>query len=578
MGILKLLADMMMWVLRAPYVLLNYVYLLGYQRMATARVAEEAGKELSTLGKVFRVIGLILLWLVLVSILVAALVGLWYLNDALSLPRYLAGPWPAARPYWLPLLLILFCGSCFVGYRLYRSLGPEQAIVEFDDIEEAWTQARSALVEAGIDLTAVPVYLVLGRNASGLHTLLSASRLTFQVQQVPLKANAPVQVYANRQAIFVTAPDASLLGRQAELLLQLAVPAEPEVGKPGVPLVFDEPAEPASAEQPAPPPPEPKIDPMLATENLLADPGAGAGVAVLPAPAAPPVQTAQTEALPWETEGRRQMPALVHRAEEMERYQSRLRYLLRRIGRDRSPYCPLNGVLLLLPLESITNPEDASVMATLCQTELQAIQQTARMRCPVFVLVPDLETSPGYAALAKALDPDRRSRLLGQDLPLSPDLKPEDLPAMVAGSVQHFNRALGQWLLRLFRVEKTATEPAADCIADNSNLFELLSAVRLREPALERILTRLLDPQTGDLFFLGGFYLAATGANPDRDQAFVPGVFQKLVQSQNAVAWTDEALAEEADYQRWTMYGYAALAIFCIAVAVIVYGRWQMLR
>ena len=66
--------------------------------------------------------------------------------------------------------------------------------------------------------------------------------------------------------------------------------------------------------------------------------------------------------------------------------------------------------------------------------------------------------------------------------------------------------------------------------------------------------------------------------NADKEQAFVPGVFQQLVQNQNCVAWTDEALAEETDYRRWTMYGYAALGIFCIATAMILYGRWQMLQ
>ena len=77
---------------------------------------------------------------------------------------------------------------------------------------------------------------------------------------------------------------------------------------------------------------------------------------------------------------------------------------------------------------------------------------------------------------------------------------------------------------------------------------------------------------------VAGFYLAATGMNPEKDQAFVPGVFQQLVQNQNAVTWTQDALAEEADYRRWTTYGYGALGIFLIAEVLIIYARWQMLR
>jgi len=209
---------------------------------------------------------------------------------------------------------------------------------------------------------------------------------------------------------------------------------------------------------------------------------------------------------------------------------------------------------------------------------LQVLQESLRVRCPVFLLVTDMETAPGYAALRDCLDPERRRRLFGQDLPLLPDLKAEDLPRMLGGSLAHFVQALEHWIFRLFRVEKSERDPAVDAIAANTRLFELLLALRRRAPAVERILTRLLIADPGLEYMVGGFYLAATGANSDRDQAFVPGVFGQLVQNQNAVSWTEEALTEEADYQRWTIYGYAALAIFLIVVVVIIYGRWQMLH
>jgi type VI protein secretion system component VasK len=262
----------------------------------------------------------------------------------------------------------------------------------------------------------------------------------------------------------------------------------------------------------------------------------------------------------------------------MDKYQRRLRFLARRIGRERAPYCPLNGVLLLVPFDALETDEDASQIATLCRTDLQVLHDSARVRCPALVLVTDLETAPGYEALSACLDADRRTRLFGQELPLLPDLKTEELPRMVTTGLRHFGDALTHWLFRLFEVEKSASDPATERIAANSRLFELLGATRQREAGLERVLTRILAADPPLEFMVGGFYLAATGANPMRDQAFVPGVFQQLVQNQNAVSWTDEALVEEADYQRWTTYGYAALAIFCIVVAVIIYGRWQMLR
>jgi hypothetical protein len=199
------------------------------------------------------------------------------------------------------------------------------------------------------------------------------------------------------------------------------------------------------------------------------------------------------------------------------------------------------------------------------------------LSCPVTILVTDLETAPGFAGLSASLDAERKLRLFGQELPLLPDLKAEEFPQMIAGSLGHFGDAVTHWFFRLFHVER-AEQQAADAIKSNTQMFELLDAIRQRESALERILARVLCSTPPVEFMVSGYYFAATGVNPERDQAFVPGVFQQLVQNQNAVAWTREALTEEADYRRWTTYGYAALAIFILAVVVIIYGRWQMLR
>src|SRR5215212_9943859 len=117
---LKLLADAMLFILKAPFMVLNWINQFVIQRSITSKVGEVAGKELkplSKVGKFFRVLGVILLWLILVAIFVAILWCLWWLNAALGLERLLGGPWPVLRPYWLPLLFVLFCVACIVGYR-----------------------------------------------------------------------------------------------------------------------------------------------------------------------------------------------------------------------------------------------------------------------------------------------------------------------------------------------------------------------------------------------------------------------------------------------------------------------------
>ena len=295
-----------------------------------------------------------------------------------------------------------------------------------------------------------------------------------------------------------------------------------------------------------------------------------------------PPQT-EPEKMPWMTEDRPCMPALLKKTEEAERYQRRLRYLARRIARDRAPFCPLNGLLLLLPFACNRKTWMPVQLASVCQSRSASPYDGAkRITCPVIVLVTDLETAPGYPALRASLDADRRTRLFGQELPLLPDLKTEELPRMLSGSLRHFTHALSQWVFRLFRVEKSGLESSAACSAGNGQLFELLEAIRRREEALgERVLARVLVADPPLEFLLGGFYFAATGGNAEQDQAFPRRASSSnLCKIKTLSHGPEDAATEERNPGTggWTTYGYAALAIFCIAVVVIIYGRWQMLH
>ena len=48
--------------------------------------------------------------------------------------------------------------------------------------------------------------------------------------------------------------------------------------------------------------------------------------------------------------------------------------------------------------------------------------------------------------------------------------------------------------------------------------------------------------------------------------SFVPGVFRRLTESQDLVAWTPETVWRESRYLRWTRQGYVALAVLGIVV------------
>jgi hypothetical protein len=63
--------------------------------------------------------------------------------------------------------------------------------------------------------------------------------------------------------------------------------------------------------------------------------------------------------------------------------------------------------------------------------------------------------------------------------------------------------------------------------------------------------------------------LAATGTDNLRQQGFVAGVLRWLVEAQDHVAWTDEALREGALCRRWTLFGSLGLAGFLAILAAV---------
>jgi len=69
--------------------------------------------------------------------------------------------------------------------------------------------------------------------------------------------------------------------------------------------------------------------------------------------------------------------------------------------------------------------------------------------------------------------------------------------------------------------------------------------------------------------------VAGIGIHAERDQAFLNGVLRRAIDNQNYVAWTGEARAEDSDYRRWALLGYAGLLLFVAALAALV---WSWLR
>jgi hypothetical protein len=114
-----------------------------------------------------------------------------------------------------------------------------------------------------------------------------------------------------------------------------------------------------------------------------------------------------------------------------------------------------------------------------------------------------------------------------------------------------------------------------DDLGANVRLFRLLRAGRERLRLLGRVAAHgVLAGEAGPPL-LGGCYVAGTGADAAGEQAFLAGVFRRLVEHQNFVTWTEEAVREDAEYLWWTRAGYLGLAGFVAAVVALVAAWWS---
>jgi hypothetical protein len=503
-----------------------------------------------------------LFWVLHVIIVLAILVGLYFLNVRyLHLDRLIPRTHRFLAESWLSILFLLVYVLCWLSWWLWRLLAPDHEMSDFPDLDEAWDEAVAALNEAGISLTEAPLFLVLGQTESKDAALFQAAQVKFQVTQAP-DAKAPLHVFANRDGIWVTCPGASLLARQAMLLA-----GETESGGAGVSLV------------------EAAADPIDQTLRPSTAPKGAQKIHAVLGQALrkgrSPEQLTEAERRELRRLERREKPrpSLLKNLPEVDHRTARLEHVCRLIARDRWPFCPVNGLLLLVPFAATDSDQDALDTGDLLQRELTVARGALKVHCPLFTLVCDMETAPGFSEFISRFTEAERQQRMGQRTPLVPAVRSQHTAALsgtsgdesIGAMLHSVARWIGSalvpgWVYKKFRVEGQGRSTAADAVRTNSRLFLLLDELRERQSRLSEILNHgLVTGRDEQPWLFGGCYVAATGADPGTEQAFVAGVFRRLPEEQNYVSWTEEALGEEALYQSWISRGYAVLGVLFVA-------------
>jgi hypothetical protein len=511
------------------------------------------------------------MWWLHILILALVLGGLWFLNYWFDIRTYT----PTANPYvaysWLPLLFMLIYSLSWLGWWLYKLLIPEEDVSAYPDIDRDWQEAVGALRQVGIDLSEVPLFLVLGKPEGGeetfMHAAFTASQMPSLVKYAPARSDASVRLYASREAVFITCAGASLMGRNAEMMNETV-----DTGGGGGPGGSNQ------------------LDASVAFKTIAPTGGNLEGIQKILRQAwdegrqvtedeKEQIRLLTAEGEAQQAASSKKRPSIFKNAEEADRLTDRLKHVCRLIVRERRPHCPINGMLALVPFAGTDSDEDSNQTTLVIQRDLDAAVAVLKLRCPVIALVCDLERATGFREFVKRFPPDQRKQRLGHRHPWLPDLDANQLIKAIEAEVEWiYQGVLGNWTYKLFHIEDdSGKEDLAAVTLSNAQLFLFLACLRERQKRLARLMgpfnRKAPEAEEPPLLF-GGCYVAGTGTGAD-EQAFVAGVIHRLVESQNLVAWAREALVEDIEYQRFTTYGYVGIGVFSAAIAGLGFWLWK---
>ena len=464
----------------------------------------------------------------------------------------------AARATWYhPSRIAIIIGLVIaIPVVVYRALllWLEGDPSDFPDIDEAWDAGVAALEENGLLLDELPIFLVLGADSpTQMDTLMGSVGWDLVVSGAP-NGRAPLRWYGNDRCIVLACTGTGCLG---------------SLNQGGV--GGDAGAVSGSRSQ---------------IVGTLVPGGGGITDTALPtaatggAPSAPQAGIRGTLVLGADsTEGHVDRDATVHGPtgqgggslshRQAEEESARLRHVCRRLRRARQPLCPLNGLLVLFPLPVLKNILSAQDMPRAVRRDLATIHHETSLFSPVTVLVTGMEQEPGFSELVRRVGLDRaKAHRFGKGLQVGTRPSAENLEALT----WHACGAFEDWVYSLFREPDGLNKPG------NSKLYGLLCAVR-RE-VQTRLQTVLLhgfsNDQTEDAEsapkVFAGCYFAATGPSDDR-QAFVKSVFEKMLDLEEEVEWSEMALVEDDRH-----YRASQVVMFLLGLLVVALGALGWLR
>lgn len=220
---------------------------------------------------------------------------------------------------------------------------------------------------------------------------------------------------------------------------------------------------------------------------------------------------------------------------EKEQAYRRMTYAMRLIRQIRKGTVSVNGVVLLIPIHWMLDPDFAKLHDTI-KIDMVAAQTELDVKCSCMVMFHGIERLEEFRAYMDRFPEAIRQRRCGCTLPEFAQHEPQD------------NGALHRWLFRFFRQQIYGFYVADLGNARNGALYRFLHLIEQAREGFNRVMSNALAQEIRDRFYLGGVYFVELCGE---QRTFFDGVVAKLRNDHDEViGWTDRALRRNARLSR----------------------------
>jgi hypothetical protein len=417
------------------------------------------------------------------------------------------------------VLFYLFVRLMIAGIQLFFA----KDLSDFEDIDRAWEAGLDALAREGFDLQWLPIFLINGAGPEQLKSLIASARFQWKV-----KGNeddprlGALSFYACDEALFLCLNDVGAMSRQLKAATARVKSDAPSITDAAGHATLRPGQLQAALQQTRRP------EKVQSTGGKTLAPGAVAAGVTMPPPQARYGETIRPGELEKVTTALPLAPRHVAHEklsqDDLRSSRKRLEYVCQRLIAERGSYCPVNGLLQIIPLQWTQSTAYEPMFNAVAQ-DLKTLHDGLHLQFPVVCLHSGLEDVTGIAQFierGKELDSRFRDSRAGSRYPAGLAVDDETGNWVAERGLQWFR----DWVYAEFA--KNLTSP------QNRQLYQFLCSLSTRRNRLARELTMIATE--APLMRLTGCYFAATGSEPSR-QGFVHGVIQRLMSEQNDVAW-----------------------------------------